>query len=65
MEIGKTTLRVYPWSISGNWWLNNNMNEYCLGVLTSMCWPTVNGHYLPNSTRPQGLRNRAFHVLGV
>ena len=30
MEIGKTyTAEKYPWSISGNWWRNNNMNALC------------------------------------
>ena len=30
MEIGKTyNAEVYPWTISGNWWRNNNMNAMC------------------------------------
>ena len=30
MEIGKTwTCDRYPWSISGNWWRNNNMQGMC------------------------------------
>ena len=30
MEIGKEhNANVYPWTISGNWWRNNNMNAMC------------------------------------
>ena len=30
MEIGKEhNANVYPWTISGNWWRNNNMNSMC------------------------------------
>ncbi len=30
MEIGKTyNAEKYPWTISGNWWRNNNMNAMC------------------------------------
>lgn len=30
MDVGKTyTSEVYPWSISGHWWLVNQMNSYC------------------------------------
>ena len=30
MAVGKTyNAEVYPWTISGNWWRNNNMNAMC------------------------------------
>ena len=32
MEVGKThSSEKYPWSISGFWWYDNKMNEYCAG----------------------------------
>ena len=68
MEIGKTyTCEVYPWSISGNWWLNNNMNEYCLGDPDiDRVGQRVNGRYLPNGYQDRrDYTNRAFRVLGV
>ena len=30
MELGKTyTSEKYPWSISGHWWIQNKMNQFC------------------------------------
>ena len=68
LEEGKTyTAEVYPWSISGFWWDDNGMNEYCES------WPDmdkvgarVNGKYLPNGYQDRrDYTNRAFEVLGL
>jgi len=68
LEEGKEyTAKKYPWSISGFWWDDNGMNEYCDG------WPDidrvgarVNGRYLPNGYQERRwYTNRAFDVLGL
>tara|TARA_B100001094_G_scaffold320323_1_gene366386 strand:+ start:1919 stop:2659 length:741 start_codon:yes stop_codon:yes gene_type:complete len=68
LEEGKEyTSQKYPWSISGFWWNENGMNEYCQG------WPDVdrvgarvNGRYLPNGFRDRRwYSNLAFDVLGL
>ena len=68
LEEGKTyTAEVYPWSISGFWWDDNGMNEYCES------WPDmdkvgarVNGKYLPNGYQDRrDYTNRAFEILGL
>ena len=68
MEVGKTyTSEVYPWSISGHWWHNNNMNAYCAtnpGV--DRVGQRVNGRYLPNGYEDRRYYSRkAFDVLGL
>ena len=68
MEEGKTyTSEKYPWSISGFWWDDNGMNDFCES------WPDVdkvgarvNGKYLPNGHLDRReYTNRAFEVLGL
>ena len=68
MELGSEySCDIYPWSMSGNWWLNNNMNEYCLGNPDiDRVGQRVNGRYLPNGYQDRrDYTNRAFRVLGV
>ena len=68
MQLGSEySCNVYPWSMSGNWWLNNNMNEYCLGDPDiDRVGQRVNGRYLPNGYQDRrDYTNRAFRVLGV
>jgi len=68
LEEGKEyTSEKYPWSISGFWWSDNGMNDYCQG------WPDVdrvgarvNGKYLPNGFQDRRwYSNLAFDVLGL
>ena len=68
MEVGKTyTSEKYPWSISGFWWNDNNMNEYCAGnPPVDRVGQRVNGRYLPNGYEDRRHYSRkAFDVLGL
>jgi predicted chitinase len=68
MEIGKTyTSEVYPWSISGFWWKDNGMNEYCATRPdVDRVGQRVNGKYLPNGYQDRrDYTARAMKVLGV
>ena len=68
METGKTyTCEVYPWSISGNWWMNNDMPAYCeTRPDVDRVGQRVNGRYLPNGYQDRrDYTYRAFSVLGV
>ena len=68
MDIGKTyTCEVYPWSISGNWWMNNDMPAYCeTRPDVDRVGQRVNGKYLPNGYQDRrDYTERAFRVLGV
>ena len=68
MEVGKTyTSEKYPWSISGFWWEDNNMNEYCSGnPPVDRVGQRVNGRYLPNGYEDRRIYSRkAFEVLGL
>lgn len=68
LNIGKTyTSERYPWSISGFWWHDNNMSDFC-NTLPDVdeVGARVNGRYLPNGyiDRREYTR-RAFSVLGI
>ena len=68
MDIGKTySSEVYPWSISGFWWLNAGMNEYCQHMPNvDEVGARVNGKYLPNGFHERReYTSRAFSVLGI
>ena len=68
MEVGKTyTSEKYPWSISGFWWYDNKMNEYCAGnPPVDRVGQRVNGRYLPNGYEDRRHYSRkAFEVLGL
>ena len=68
MEIGKTyTSEKYPWSISGNWWNTNKMNEYCNEYPpVDRVGQRVNGRYLPNGYEDRRHYSRkAFEVIGL
>jgi predicted chitinase len=68
MEVGKTyTAEVYPWSISGFWWDDNAMNEFCkLKPPVDEVGARVNGRYLPNGAEDRRVyTRRAFAVLGL
>jgi len=68
MDIGKTyTSEVYPWSISGFWWMNNGMNKFCAGSPSiDAVGARVNGINPPNGAQDRrDYTNRAFRVLGV
>jgi len=68
MEVGKThSSEKYPWSISGFWWNDNNMNEYCATKPpVDRVGQRVNGRYLPNGAEDRREYSRkAFSVLGI
>lgn len=68
MEVGKTyTGEKYPWSISGHWWHNNKMNEYCTtNPPVDRVGQRVNGRYLPNGYGERRHYSKAaFDVLGL
>ena len=68
MEVGKTySSEKYPWSISGFWWYDNKMNEYCAGnPPVDRVGQRVNGRYLPNGYSDRRHYSRkAFDVLGL
>lgn len=72
MEVGKTyTSEKYPWSISGNWWLNNGMEDFC-AVRQDMTdyqidevGARVNGRMRPNGANDRlKYTHRAMKVFG-
>lgn len=68
LEIGKTyTSEKYPWSISGFWWMDNNMIEYCkTKPPVDRVGQRVNGRYLPNGYQDRRYyTQRAFSILGL
>lgn len=74
MEIGKEhNANVYPWTISGNWWRNNNMNAMCAArpEFTNRqideIGARVNGKMRPNGADDRiGYTDRAYkQIIGV
>lgn len=68
MEIGKTyTCEKYPWSISGFWWMDNDMITYCRSRPdVDRVGARVNGRYLPNGYEDRRYyTNKAFDILKV
>lgn len=68
MEVGKTyTSEKYPWSISGFWWMNNNMITYCQQKPSvDRVGQRVNGRYLPNGFEDRRrYSQKAFDTLGL
>ena len=68
MEVGKThSSEEYPWSISGFWWYDNKMNEYCAtNPPVDRVGQRVNGRYLPNGYEDRrNYTRKAFEVLGL
>ncbi len=68
MEIGKTyTAQHYPFSISGFWWHDNKMNQYCAAIPTvDSVGARVNGRYLPNGYEDRRKYSRkAFDIMGI
>ena len=71
MEIGKTwNAEKYPWSISGNWWRNNNMKSMCLSRKTftnhqiDEIGARVNGRMRPNGADDRiSYTDRAYKTL--
>ena len=71
MEIGKTyTAEKYPWSISGNWWRNNNMNALCAAHKActnsdiDIIGARVNGRNRPNGADDRiQYTDRAYKLL--
>ena len=60
-------LFIRPWSISGFWWKDNGMNEYCATRPdVDRVGQRVNGKYLPNGYQDRrDYTARAMKVLGV
>lgn len=68
MEVGKTySSEKYPWSISGYWWYNNKMNEYCrTNPPVDRVGQRVNGRYLPNGAEDRRVyTRRSFNVMNL
>ena len=68
IEVGKThSSEKYPWSISGYWWYNNNMIDYCkTNPPVDRVGQRVNGRYLPNGYEDRRhYTQKAFAVLGL
>ena len=68
IEVGKThSSEKYPWSISGYWWYNNNMIDYCkTKPPVDRVGQRVNGRYLPNGYEDRRhYTQKAFAVLGL
>ena len=71
MEIGKEhNANVYPWTISGNWWRNNNMNAMCASRpeftnhQIDEIGARVNGKMRPNGADDRiGYTDRAYKVI--
>lgn len=61
------TYRKYPWSISGYWWMRNDMIDYCKSMpKIDRVGSLVNGRYLPNGYEDRRrYSERAFEVLGI
>lgn len=63
----KYTANHYPWSISGYWWMRNNMVNYCklLPPIDSV-GEKVNGRYLPNGYLDRReYSKKSFEVLNL
>ena len=68
MELGKTySGEKYPWTISGFWWYDNNMINFCNTMPdVDEVGARVNGRYLPNGYQDRrDYTSRAFRVLGL
>tara|TARA_R100001443_G_scaffold56953_2_gene67864 strand:- start:80 stop:841 length:762 start_codon:yes stop_codon:yes gene_type:complete len=68
MDIGAEHVgNVYPWTVSGFWWSNNNMVEYCnTRPDVDRVGARVNGRYLPNGYEDRRYyTTKAFSVLGI
>jgi predicted chitinase len=68
MEVGKTyTSDKYPWSISGFWWYDNGMIDFCkTNPPVDKVGARVNGRYLPNGYEDRRhYTAKAFKVLGL
>ncbi len=68
MEIGAEYVgNTYPWTVSGFWWHNNRMVEYCNSHPdVDRVGQRVNGRYLPNGFEDRRhYTSKAFAVLGV
>ena len=71
MAIGKTwSAERYPWSISGNWWLNNNMKGLCAAHPAcgnsdiDIIGAKVNGRNRPNGADDRiAYTDRAYKTL--
>ena len=71
MAIGKTwNAEKYPWSISGNWWLNNNMKALCearpncTNADIDVIGARVNGRNRPNGADDRiAYTDRAYKTL--
>ena len=71
MDIGKThSSEKYPWTISGNWWHNNNMNamcaarKECTNSQIDEIGARVNGRNRPNGADDRiGYTDRAYKAL--
>ena len=71
MAIGKTwTAERYPWSISGNWWRNNNMkalcqqHKACSNADIDIIGARVNGRNRPNGADDRiEYTERAYQTL--
>ena len=68
MDIGAEHVgNVYPWTVSGFWWSNNNMIDYCnTKPDVDRVGARVNGRYLPNGYEDRRYyTSKAFSVLGI
>jgi len=68
MTIGKTySSEVYPWTISGFWWMDNKMKRLIQqGASVDQVGARVNGRMPPNGAQDRrDYTARAFKVLGV
>ena len=71
MEVGKTyTSEVYPWSISGHWWRENQMQALCKSMPECKDWQIdkvgarVNGRNRPNGADDRiAFTDRAYKTL--
>ena len=68
MDLGAEYVgNTYPWTVSGFWWHNNDMVEYCnQRPDVDRVGARVNGRYLPNGYEDRRHYSRkAFDVLGL
>ena len=68
MDLGAEYVgNVYPWTVSGFWWHNNDMVEYCnQRPDVDRVGARVNGRYLPNGYEDRRYyTDKAFDVLGL
>lgn len=71
MEVGKThSGKYYPWSISGSWWLKNNMQQMCMARKEcnnhqiDEIGARVNGRMRPNGADDRiAYTDRAYRTL--